>query len=220
MTAPKAVLFDLDGTLIQTLPDISRCMNQALAAHGLPIHPMDAYRYFTGDGAANLTRRAIGPGQDALFDAVYTDYRALYAVHCNDTSHVYDGIPALLQALHAAGLRLAVLSNKDQEDVEHVIAHYLPGAPFALLRGRRPNVPIKPDPAAALDIAAEMSLTPEDFWYIGDTPTDLETCRNAGMRFIGAGWGFRTPEELRRAGAERVAAAPRDAGVIMLGNAE
>ena len=168
MTSKKAVLFDLDGTLINSLPDISACMNEALKMHGLPVHPIGAYCYFTGDGASNLTHRAIGPEHQDLFDAVYADYRALYAVHCNDTSYVYDGIPELLDALHRAGMRLVVLSNKDDSDVASVIAHYLPGAPFELLRGRLPGIPIKPDPAAALSIAKEMGLTPEDsgIWAI------------------------------------------------------
>ncbi len=216
MASKKAVLFDLDGTLINSLPDISHCMNEALKTHGLPIHPIEAYCYFTGDGAANLTRRALGPAHQDMYDAVYADYRTLYAAHCNDTSHVYDGIPELLDALHRAGLRLAVLSNKDDGDVASVIAHYLPGAPFELLRGRRPGVPIKPDPAAALSIAKEMGLTPDDFWYLGDTPTDCQTCQNAGMHLIAAGWGFRPEKELREAGAERVAATPLDALQMML----
>ena len=216
MTCKKAVLFDLDGTLINSLPDISACMNEALKMHGLPVHPVKAYCYFTGDGASNLTKRAIGPEHQDMFDAVYADYRALYAVHCNDTSHVYDGIPELLNGLHQAGLRLAVLSNKDDSDVASVIAHYLPDAPFELLRGRRPGVPIKPDPAAALAIAKEMGLTPDAFWYLGDTPTDCKTCQNAGMHLIAAGWGFRPENELREAGAARVAACPLEALRMMM----
>ena len=217
MTDKKAVLFDLDGTLINSLPDISACMNQALQMHGLPIHPIGAYCYFTGDGAVNLTRRAVGEAHAELADAVFQDYRALYAVHCNDTSHVYDGIPELLAALRRAGLRLVVLSNKDDADTVSVIRHYFDGHPFEIVRGRRPNVPIKPDPAAALQIAGEMGLQPDDFWDLGDTPTDLRACLNAGMHFIAAGWGFRPESELRAAGAERVALIPADAGRMMLG---
>lgn len=216
MKAKQAVLFDLDGTLINSLPDISRCMNQALQMHGLPAHPEAAYRYFTGDGALNLTRRAVGDQHPELQEAVFSDYRALYAAHCNDASHVYEGIPQLLDALRRAGLRLAVLSNKDDGDVASVIAHYFPDHPFALLRGRQPGVPIKPDPTAALRIAADMGLAPDDFWYLGDTPTDAETCRRAGMHLIAAGWGFRPADELRAAGAQRIALTPEEAGRMML----
>ena len=215
MTSKKAVLFDLDGTLINSLPDISACMNQALERHGLPTHPIGAYCYFTGDGAVNLTRRAVGEAHAELAEAVFRDYRMLYAEHCNDTSHVYEGIPALLNGLRKEGLRLAVLSNKDDRDVASVVGHYFPDDLFEIIRGRRPEVPIKPDPAAALQIAADMGLSPDAFWYLGDTPTDLKTCRNAGMHFIAAGWGFRTEAELREAGALCVAATPLDALELM-----
>ena len=211
MANKKAVLFDLDGTLINSLPDISACMNRALQMHGLPAHPVSAYCYFAGDGAVNLTRRAVGQAHSELVDAVFQDYRALYAVHCNDASHVYDGIHALRAGLQQAGLRLAVLSNKDDKDTVSVIRHYFGESSFEIVRGRRPHVPIKPDPAAALQIAEGMGLRPDDFWYLGDTPTDLQTCASAGMHFIAAGWGFRPESELRAAGAERVAAVPLDA---------
>lgn len=216
MSVKKAVLFDLDGTLINSLPDISACMNKALQMHGLPAHPIEAYCYFTGDGAINLTRRAVGPEHQDMAEAVFAAYRELYAVHCNDTSFLYPGIPDMLDGLRKAGLRLTVLSNKDDGDVASVIAHYFEGAPFEILRGRRPGVPIKPDGAPARAIAAEMGLRAEDFWYLGDTPTDFATSRNAGMDFIAAGWGFRPENELREAGATRVAATPRDAMNMML----
>ena len=218
MRKKKAVLFDLDGTLVQSLPDIARCMNQVLAAHGLPTHAQNAYCYFVGDGAVNLTRRAAGAEHADQWDAILKEYSAAYAVHCMDTSHVYDGIPALLRSLRAAGLRMAVWSNKDDGDVVNVIRHYF-GAnhPFEVLRGRRPGVPIKPDPTAALQIAAEMGLTADEFWYLGDTPTDLNACKNAGMHFIAVGWGFRPESELRAAGAKRYAPTPADAEKLMLG---
>ena len=216
MTNKKAVLFDLDGTLINSLPDISQCMNTVLQKHGLPAHPMEAYCYFTGNGAINLTRRALGPEHLDMEDKVFADYRDLYAVHCNDTSYLYPGIEEMLAGLRRAGLRLAVLSNKDDKDVASVIAHYFRGAPFDILRGRRPGVPLKPDAAPALAIAGDMGLRADDFWYLGDTPTDYETCRNAGMHFVAAGWGFRPEKELREAGAERIAATPLDALRMML----
>ena len=216
MTEKKAVLFDLDGTLIDSLPDISHFMNSVLAAHGLPVHPVKAYCYFTGDGAINLTKRAVGEAHQDMVEAVFNDYRAMYAEHCNDTSHVYDGVAQLISDLKRAGLRLAVLSNKDDADVASVIAHYFGENVFEITRGRQPGVPIKPDPAPALNIAAEMGLTPDDFWYLGDTPTDIRTCRGAGMHLVAAGWGFRPENELREAGAERIALTPQDAARIML----
>ena len=211
-----AVLFDLDGTLVNSLPDISRCMNAALQRHGLPPHPEAAYRRMTGNGARVLAQRAVGEAHSALADAVLADYSALYAAHCYDASHVYPGVDALLNGLRQAGLRLAVLSNKDDGDVKSVMAHYFPAAPFDILRGRLPGVPLKPDPAAALSIAREMGVAPSRFWYLGDTPTDCETARAAGMRFIAAGWGFCAPETLRQAGARPIAATAEEALSMML----
>lgn len=216
MADKKAVLFDLDGTLINSLPDISRSMNAALRLHGLPEHPERAYCYFVGDGAVNLTHRAASGADDATLEAVYHDYRRIYAAHCNDTSHVYPGIEQMLKNLRSAGFRMAVLSNKDQSDVESVIAHYFADPPFEILRGRRPGVGIKPDPAAALAIAADMGLTPGEFWYLGDTPTDIAACRNAGMHMIAVTWGFRPENELREAGAALLAHTPREAAAIIL----
>ena len=216
MAEKKAVLFDLDGTLINSIPDISACMNRALALHGLPVHPAEAYQYMTGNGALVLTSRAVGPAHQDLAEAVFADYRALYAAHCNDTSHRYAGIAEMTASLRRAGLRLAVLSNKDDGDVKSVIRHYFDPNPFEILRGRRPGVPLKPDPAAALDIAREMGLQPAEFWYLGDTPTDVETALGAGMHLIAAGWGFRTEAELKQAGAERVAITPMEALSLML----
>jgi len=212
----KAVLFDLDGTLVNSLPDIADCMNQALALHGLPAHPLAAYNHMVGNGAAMLARRAVGEAHAELAEAVLRDYSPRYAAHCYDASCLYDGIAEMLKALRAAGLRLAVLSNKDDPDVASVIGHYFEDAPFEILRGRLPGVPLKPNPAAALDIAREMGLEPGEFWYLGDTPVDMQTCRDAGMDFIAVSWGFRSEQELREAGAARIAATPEEALGMML----
>ena len=211
----KAVLFDLDGTLVNSLPDISKCMNTALQKHGLPAHPQQAYCYMTGNGARVLTERAVGAQHQDLVDAVLPAYGALYAKHCYDSSFVYPGIQKMLAGLKAAGYKLAVLSNKDDPDVASVIAHYFAPGTFDLLRGRRPGVPLKPDPTAALDVAREMGVAPDDFWYLGDTATDCKTCQGAGMHLIAVSWGFRPESELREAGAVRIVATPAEALAIM-----
>ncbi len=214
--AKKAVLFDLDGTLLNSLPDISHCMNTVLRDRALPEYPMPDYRYMTGNGALKLCERAAGEMNQARVPEILQAYSALYAVHCFDESYLYEGIADLLQALKQAGLRLAVLSNKDDADVATVIGHYFPASPFEITRGRREGIPVKPDPASALQVAAEMGLKPDEFWYLGDTPTDMKTCAAAGMHFIAAGWGFRSEVELRQAGARRIAAHPEDVLKIIL----
>ena len=207
----KAVLFDLDGTLINSLPDISGCMNTVLKQHGLPVHPQDAYRLFIGNGARVMAGRAAGNVPAETVEAVYTDYCPLYAAHCYDHSYVYDGMGELLDALRSDGIRLAVFSNKEDPDVLSMINHYFPAGTFEVIRGHLPHMPLKPDPAGALAIAAEMGVEPSECWYLGDTAVDINTCHAAGMELIAVSWGFRSIEELIAAGAERIAGTPAQA---------
>lgn len=209
----KAVLFDLDGTLVNSLPDISASMNKALAAHNLPTHDMGAYAYFVGNGARILAERASG---NQHVDSVLNTYRTLYAEHCFDDSYVYDGVMEMLTALHEAGYKIVVLSNKDDSDVPTVLNHYFPGFPFTIMRGKQPGVPLKPDPASALNIAKELNLTPDEFWYLGDTATDCTCALAAGMHFIGVSYGFRPRAEIEGAGADRVVDTPQEALRIIL----
>ena len=217
MMKKKAVLFDLDGTLINSIPDIARSVNYALRVHQLPQHDEKACMYMVGSGARVLIEKAVGAHTE-MADEVLKTYRAHYARHCFDTSHVYEGIPELLLALLAAGYRLVVLSNKDDGDVKTVMQHYLPNVHFDVIRGKLPGVPVKPDPTAALRIAREMGLDPAEFWYLGDTPVDYQCCERAGMHFIGVSYGFRTREEIAKAGARLIVDSPREAlDVIIAG---
>ncbi len=214
----KAVIFDLDGTLINSLPDIARAMNQALIHAGLSPHPEEKYRYFVGDGVFNLAKRVAGDSQDKV-PALLTFYMPYYAAHSRENSHVYAGIEAALRHLSDAGLSLCVFSNKDQTDVENVIAHYFAGTRFDVIRGRQDGFPIKPDPAGALMIAKALGVSAEECWYVGDTATDMHCGRNAGMETIGVEWGFRDRAELTSAGACHIVSSPSQMISLILGTA-
>ena len=203
----KAVLFDLDGTLTDTLQDISAAMNRALRLHGLMEFAVEDYRYLVGDGAKKLAERAVR-GRLELQGAVLRDYQAYYETHTLVTTRPYDGVPELLSALEARGMKLCVLSNKPHADTCHVVSHFFPQIPFAVVRGQMEGVPVKPDPTGALAVAREIQAAPESFLYLGDTSVDMTCARRAGMYPVGVTWGFRTAEELRDAGAELLISHP------------
>ena len=205
----KAILFDLDGTLTDTLADIAHAMNRALRLHGLPEWPQDAYRYLVGNGAKVLAERCVRERQE-LAEDVRRTYQAYYQEHSLVRTKPYDGVCDMLQALERQGLRLAVLSNKPDADTKRVVSHFFPGTRFEVVRGQIEGVAVKPDPAGALATARQMGLAPEKFLYLGDTAVDMQTALAAGMHPVGALWGFRTEEELRHSGAEFVAEMPMD----------
>ena len=203
----KAVLFDLDGTLTDTLQDIADAMNRALRLHGLPEWPVDAYRYLVGDGARKLAERAVRDRSD-LQASVLREYQAYYERHTLVQTRPYDGVPALLAALQHRGLRLGVLSNKPDADTRGVVQHFFPEINWAVVRGQVEGVPVKPDPTGALLAAEQMGVDPAEVLYLGDTAVDMQTAVRAGMFPIGALWGFRTAEELRQSGAMHLAESP------------
>ena len=180
----KAVLFDLDGTLTDTLQDIADAMNRALRLHGLPEWPVDAYRYLVGNGAEVLSERCVRERQE-LSAAVRQTYQAYYETHNLVQTKPYEGVPEMLQALVDRGIRLAVLSNKPDADTKAVVRHFFPEIPFAVVRGQVEGVPVKPDPTGALAVADEMGLAPGDFLYLGDTAVDMECALAAGMHPVG-----------------------------------
>ncbi len=208
----RAVLFDLDGTLLDTLSDIASAMNAALAAHGLPTHPVDAYRLMVGSGADVLVRRALASGgedarphpADDLVGSLLDRMKQEYAANTVSRTRPYPGIPKLMGELAELGLPLAVLSNKPDELVKPIVAAFFADDTFSVIRGLRDGFPRKPDPAGACAIASELGVKPRECVYLGDSDVDMQTARNAGMIAIGAGWGFRGRAELLRAGAARV----------------
>lgn len=205
----KAVIFDLDGTLVNSLPDIAAAMNRTLEKYSLPAHPVDCYRYMVGNGAAILAERAVGERKEYQ-PQVLESYREDYAENCRVHSHAYAGIPEMLSALRARGLSLCILSNKDQWDVESVAAYYFPGFPFACVRGKTADMPLKPRPEGALHIAGQLGVTPDECLYVGDTAVDMECGRAAGMETVGVSWGFRPLEELEEARACHIIDRPEE----------
>jgi len=200
---PRAVIFDLDGTLLNTLDDLADSGNVTLAAMGLPGHPVDAYRYFVGLGVEELARTMLP--EEHRDDATVARAAQLvseeYKKRWKDKTRPYEGIVELLEALRRRGLPLSVLSNKPQVYTDITVQEFFPGFPFAFVHGARPEVPNKPHPAGALALARELGLPPGEICFVGDTATDMKTARGAGMLPVGALWGFRTAQELEENGA-------------------
>ena len=199
-----AVLFDLDGTLLDTLADIAGAANAALRRLGFPPHPVENYRYLVGDGAGCLARRVLGEGarDEAMVDRCKLAIAEEYQTRWSQNTKAYAGIAELLAELGARGVPMVVLSNKPHDATTAVVDFFFPDKPFRIVRGAQPGVPIKPDPTAALQIAQELSIEPGRFIYLGDTDTDMRTAVAAGMFPAGALWGFRTGAELTAAGAQ------------------
>ncbi|KFE62527.1 HAD family hydrolase [Hyalangium minutum] len=201
----RAAIFDLDGTLVDSLADIATAMNHSLTQHGLPLHSVDEYRHFVGEGVMVLVRKALPPDREDLAASVLAAYRAYYEEHLFDQTHVFPGIPAVLAQLAAENVRLAVLSNKADVFTRRLVDGFFPGVPFTSIYGERAGVPRKPDPTAALGVAAELGVAPAGCAFVGDTAVDMNTARNAGMYAVGVTWGFRSAEELRSHGARALA---------------
>lgn len=211
----SAVIFDLDGTLLNTLADLAVATNAALAEAGYPTHEVDAYRHFVGNGVRMLVRRALPAGEaDSMgvdaFNRVLHGMRMHYAAVATRATRPYAGIPELLETLLAENIPTAVLSNKPHDDLLTVIGNYFPDHPFRAVRGAMDGVPLKPNPASVLHIAADLQLPPRSIIYVGDSDVDVQTARAAHMIPIGAGWGYRGEEELRTAGAAMVCPQPED----------
>jgi phosphoglycolate phosphatase len=208
----KAVIFDLDGTLLDTLDDLADAGNRVLAAAGLPVYPVERYRFFVGDGLQVLIERIVPPERRdreqvaALVEAFREDYGRNWAVR----TRLYEGVAPLLTALQAEGLTMNVLSNKPDDFTRLCVREFLHDWDFREVLGLRPGTARKPDPAGALHIAEKLGLSPSAILYLGDTATDMQTAVAAGMYAVGALWGFRTAEELLASGAAALAGQPLD----------
>lgn len=215
----RAVLFDLDGTLLDTLTDIADAANAVLVRQGFAGHCVAAYRTFVGDGVAMLFRRALplpDPPAD-LLAACVDGFHESYARCWDRQTRPYEGIAELLDGLTARGLSLAVLSNKPHEFTRMCIARYFPRWKFDAVLGQRAGTPHKPAPDGALEIARRLAVPPAEFAYLGDSSVDMHTARAAGMFAVGAAWGFRTAAELQASGARAVITRPQELLALLAG---
>jgi len=206
----KAVLFDLDGTLIDSVDDIGDAANRVLSNRGFPTHPISTYRLFVGEGVRVLFTRALPADKrnqdfiDTCLKEFIEDYRHNY----NVKSKLYDGIPELLDALKAHPLKIAVLSNKPDSITKDCVASLLSKWDFDVVFGQRDSVPRKPDPQGAFEVAEKLAIPSSDFLYLGDTAVDMKTAVSAGMFPVGVLWGFRPLNELKENGAQAIIDAP------------
>lgn len=200
-------VFDLDGTLVDSLTDLALSVNKGLAAVNLPQHPVAAYRRFVGDGRAVMVKRAMGDencdGQ--LFDKVVDVFNREYQLHCNDNTTAYEGCADMLGALSKRGIMTAVLSNKPDEFVERILNKVYPCYRFTEAWGQKPQYPCKPDGASLNAMLVLHNIAPDECVYIGDSNVDVYTAQNAGVKMAGVSWGFRGRAELTDAGAPFVA---------------
>lgn len=194
----KLIIFDLDGTLLNTIADLAQSTNHALQALGYPIHPETAYNFMVGNGIDKLFERALPEGEKNEENVlrVRKEFIPYYDIHNADKSRPYPGIPELLLQLQEAGLQPAVASNKYQAATEKLIAHYFPGIRFAAVFGQREGINVKPDPTIVHDILAIARTDKEDVLYVGDSGVDMQTAANAGITACGVTWGFRPRTEL------------------------
>ncbi|HET97600.1 MAG TPA: HAD family hydrolase [Desulfurivibrio alkaliphilus] len=210
MPQARAIIFDLDGTLLDSLADIADAMNRVLAGLKLPEHPRQAYRYMVGEGIATLVNRALPPTRrDAeTQETALAAMREEYGRNWRKQTLPYPRIPALLTTLNRRGITMAVLSNKPDEFTQQAVRELLAPHRFAIVRGARADTPRKPDPAGALALAEELNLPPAEFLFVGDSGIDMQTAKRSGMFAIGVLWGFRPAEELRQNGADALISTP------------
>jgi len=210
MKKHTAVIFDMDGTLLDTLEDLGNCMNRVLEQAGYPTHPIEAYKYFVGDGMANLVKRVLPESrrQESTIERLQAEMAAEYGNHWADKTDLYPGIGVLLDELVRRKVRRAILSNKPHEFTTLMADRYFSDWRFDPVFGARDGVPSKPDPTAALEICRRWELDPEEVLYAGDTNTDMQTARRGGMFALGVLWGFRTKRELLENGAQSLIATP------------
>lgn len=215
----KAAIFDLDGTLADTIEAIRDAINLTMKEYGYPAHTYAEIREYIGNGAKNLVLRSMPA--EAAADAeqhtrVFLTYQDNYDRGHLATDRCYDGMPELISALHAAGVRLAVLSNKQDRHVQGLIAQLFPNGEFSVVMGQMDHLPKKPDPTVPLMIAEQLGILPSECAFIGDSEVDIRTAKNAGMPAIGVSWGYRDRDLLLAENPDALADSPKQLTEILL----
>lgn len=214
----QLVIFDLDGTLLDTVADLANATNQALAKCGYPTHPTEAYYRFVGNGINKLFARALPEEArtEENVQRIRTLFIPYYNEHNADNSRPYPGIVELLTHLQDQGIQLAVASNKYQQATAKLVGHFFPGIRFAAVYGQREGIPIKPDPTIVNDILSATGISRARTLYIGDSGVDMQTARNASVESVGVTWGFRDEEELCTNGAVHIIHNAKDIQELVL----
>lgn len=206
----KGVIFDLDGTLVDSLVDIADSMNRVLTSYGFPTHSLIAYQYFIGNGIRNLVREAL-PGEEREENRISQCFEAMmedYSQHCVDKTVPYPGVIELLDELNRRGIKCAVFSNKVDELTKKVVATYFPRQRFEVVIGSRFDIPRKPNPEGAFFISDIIRISTSELLFVGDTSVDMQTAKNAQITSVGVKWGYRTEEELLKNGAQNLIGNP------------
>lgn len=212
LPAPSAAIFDLDGTLVDSLRDIAESMNASMALLGLDPLPLDNYRWLVGEGLPNLAQNAIGGQKPHLVERLVELGRAYYRTRLLTHTRPYAGVDELVRRLRARRIKLAVLSNKPHDMTVRIVRALWPDGVFDVIRGQTREAPRKPDPMSTLQVCRQLGVPPADCWFIGDTHVDVETARAARALPIGISWGFRPRSELEAAGAALVVDRPDELG--------
>ena len=216
-TMKKLIIFDLDGTLLNTIDDLAIATNHALAENGYPTHAVEAYNLFVGNGINKLFERALPEEARTLENVlrIRASFIPFYDAHKLDLTRPYDGIPELLKLLHNNGLQLAIASNKYQLATEKLVNYYFAETPFVAVFGQRDNVPIKPDPTVVEDIRRLANAEQAETLFVGDSGVDMLTAQQAGVTAVGVTWGFRSAEELRTYNPDYLVTKPDDIRLLL-----
>jgi phosphoglycolate phosphatase len=209
----RAVIFDLDGTLIDTIHDIADSVNEVLESHNLPQHSVESYKYRVGDGIKILLERSLPQtlSKDMHYlDQIINEFNLSYDQHWNNHTRPYSGITPLLHSLQSHGIKIAILSNKPQHFTDLCAKYFFPDITFQFVVGATSSFPKKPDPSSALFMIKELKVLQSEVFYVGDTSIDMTTANNAGVYPIGVSWGFRSQEELINTGAKIILNYPEE----------